>query len=97
MCVSNTTIQSNLTRLDPACFTQYLWEGGSIQRMFGFSLRYRELERHKGLMNAHAVGWCYGYELFVRVKPNEIAVMFEIGGIRWWNHLRRDEFLMIFC
>jgi len=78
--------------LDPALFTQYLWEGCTIQQAFGFPLRTHEVKKNAKKIVNHVVGYCKAEKLFVRRKKNEVAVMFEKGGRRWWNHLRKEEF-----
>ena len=82
--------------LDSSLFTQYQWEGSTVFLMFGFPLRSVCLYGHKKVLQEYAVGYCHGKDLIYRRKEKHVAVMFEKDSVRWWTHLRNEEFENIF-
>ena len=87
-----------LRRLDSSLFTWDLWSAGSILSILNIRPRYNIITSpvNQNLLRKYADGWCYGYELNFRVKPDEIAVMFVVDEIQFWTHFRKNEFEEVF-
>jgi len=85
-----------IPKLDSTSFTWQRWRAGSIHD-FNIPCRYEMIISGYGKMvlNKHAIGWCCGENLLCRPK-NEVAVMFEKDGIKFWFHLRQKEFIEVF-
>ncbi len=86
-----------IPKLDSTSFTWQIWRAGSIHD-FNIPCRYEMLTSGYGkmILNKYAIGWCYGENLMCRPKKNHIAIMFEKDDVRFWFHLRRNEFEEIF-
>jgi hypothetical protein len=82
--------------IDPGLFTQYIWSGSTIYECFNFFCRRDELIKNKNILQLHAIGYCKSEELLYRIKINEYAIMFEKDFIRFWTHIRNNEFKEIF-
>jgi hypothetical protein len=48
------------------------------------------------ILQLYATGYCRSEELLFRIKTNEYAIMFEKDNIRFWTHIRNNEFDEIF-
>jgi hypothetical protein len=66
--------------------------GADIWLQLGFKARYFSILDNKETLRKYAVGYIPGYKLYCRPEPDEIAVLFAIGDITGWTHLRREEF-----
>lgn len=64
---------------------------------------------YKDKLKKFALGWCYGEELDLRPRKDQIAVMFDVYSDietdfpyiidegRYWFHMSVPQFLALFC
>jgi len=87
-----------MEKLSPSSFTFEKWQAGSLAT-FGLETREHSItsEIGKAIIKKYAVGYCDGSDLFVRCKPETIAVMFETDTFdEFWTHLTKHEFKEVF-
>lgn len=85
-----------IERMYPEQFTHDCWAGGSLAT-FGIATRYLSITQHRDLIRHHAIGYCPGTSLYVRPKPDCIAVMFWTPEeTTFWTHLTNKEFAVCF-
>jgi hypothetical protein len=82
-----------MERLDSSEFTWELWRAGSIHDL-GIPCRKAWILSPYGrsILLKFIVGWCESERLAFRPKVDEVAVMIEKDGERFWFHLRDREF-----
>jgi hypothetical protein len=88
-----------IPKLDSTLFDWSTWRSGSIHDLDIIACRYAIITSPDGKrkLREYVIGWCYGENLNCRPKINQIAVMFEKNGIKFWFHLRQIEFYEVFC
>lgn len=72
------------------------WLDWLAKDLFDFKWRTNSIIQHKGDLNKFALGWIWGNDLFCRPKQDNIAVLFEKNGDRFWSHLWVSEFVQTF-
>ena len=87
-----------IPKLDSTLFTWSRWRNGSIHDLDIQACRYALITSIDGKqkLQKYAVGYCFGEELMCRPKQNQIAIMFEKNNLKFWFHLRIEEFVNVF-
>lgn len=89
-------LNAQLDKLAPGHFTYDRWAAGSLATL-GIETRTHSILANSVKIKRHAIGYCDGRRLFVRPKPDCMAVMFwtpQTG--HFWTHLIWYEFFTLF-
>lgn len=85
-----------LEKLSPGYFTWEYWSNGALLNL-GLYNKYESIKEGRKIIREYAIGYCHGEKLWVRSKPDTVAVMFwtESSG-HFWTHLSVREFNLCF-
>jgi hypothetical protein len=73
-----------------------LWKAGSLSE-FGIHTRTASIIESRNLIRSYAIGYIPGESLWIRRKPNTVAVMFWKENVgHFWTHLTTEEFYSCF-
>ena len=86
---------SDIVRLPAHHFSFERWRAGSLGE-FGIHTRTWSISLNRQVIREHAVGYIQGEKLWVRTKPDTVAVMFYFNGVHFWTHLKKNEFIICF-
>jgi len=86
-----------LKKMPSHAFSFEKWSAGSLMDL-GIETRLWSISQpsNRDTIRNHAIGYCHGKDLQVRIKPDTIAVMFEFEGDTFWTHLTVEEFEICF-
>jgi hypothetical protein len=82
--------------LGPWYFELDLWKAGSLAE-FGIYTRTASIAENRSTIRIKAIGYIPGNKLWIRGKPDTMAVMFWKENIgHFWTHLTTEEFYSCF-
>lgn len=89
--------QTSLPNIDNSAFTWNRWRNHSIADL-AIACRFKQITSTRGrnILNNKALGWCNGTSLLCRPKEKHKAVMFWLNDMRFWFHMRSNEFVEVF-
>lgn len=87
--------QSEIEELAPYYFTFEYWRAGSLST-FGIETRTYSIIKNRQIIRQHAIGYLDAQKLWIRPKPNCVAVMFWFNDEHFWTHLTLNEFILCF-
>lgn len=88
--------QNIVPMLDSTLFTYDIWEAGSVHDFGIEHFRFDNLQYHKSKFKKNLLGYCFAEKLNCRPKENEVALMYESNGKKFWFHIRNSEFIELF-
>ena len=88
--------QNIVPMLDSTLFTYDIWEAGSVHDFGIEHFRFDNLQDHKSKFKKNLLGYCFAEKLSCRPKENEVALMYEMNGKKFWFHIRNNEFIELF-
>lgn len=85
----------NIVKLPAHHFSFERWRAGSLIE-FGIKTRTWSISLNRQIIRKYTVGYIKGEKLWVRAKPDTVAVMFHFRNNHFWTHLTVEEFKICF-